>query len=116
MNTEIEATKKDILHWMREFIEDDDEATYTSSDVEECRAKLSNFADAVANSAEKSDFELVKSKVKALVLALNDFNEKHDHKIIETGQGEGICEFISQVITGAGHQVTEDITEEWREW
>ena len=116
MNTEIEATKKNILHCMQEFIEDDDEAPYTSSDVEECRAKLSNFADAVANSAEKSDLEWVKSKVKSLVLALNDFNEKHDHKIIEPDQRKGICELISQVITGAGHQVTGDITEEWRKW
>ena len=74
MNTEIEATKRDILHWMLEMI-DDDGSPYTSSDVEECGTRLGNFVDVIANSDEQTDFERVKSRVKALVLALNDFNE-----------------------------------------
>lgn len=116
MNAEIEATKKDVLYWMLEFIEDDDEPPYSKSDVEECGAILSSFIEAVERSDEKADFQWVKSKVKELVLVLNDFNEKHDHTIIETDQRESICDLISQVIVNAGHQVAEDITEEWREW
>ena len=52
MNTEIEATKRDILHWMQEMIDDNDGAPYTSSDIEDCGARLGNFVDVVANSDE----------------------------------------------------------------
>ena len=47
---------------------------------------------------------------------LNEFNEKHDYSIIETDQREGIGDLIDHVIQQSGHSVTEDITEEWREW
>ena len=117
MNNKIEATKKDILYWMFEYIKDDDNPPYTESDVHNCDNILKKFISAVDDSFQSSDFEWVKVQVKEFVLTLNAFNEKHDYSIIETDQREGICELIDEVIKFAGHNIiNEDITEEWREW
>lgn len=116
MNSEIEATRQRISYWMLEYIKDNDDPPYTSADVDECYDMLGSFIEGVVNSDRKTDFDWIASEVKKLVLALNEFNEKNDHTIIETDQREGICALIDQVITCAGHSATEDITEEWREW
>jgi hypothetical protein len=65
MNDKIETTKKDILHWMIEFIEDDDEPPYRKSDVEECDSMLSDFIVAVARSEEKSNFQWWSQRLKS---------------------------------------------------
>ena len=116
MNQELDETKKELLQGMLRYIEDDDDPPYTSSDVEECGAILDQFISEVMESEEKGNFDWVKSKVKELILVLNAFNEKHKRTIIETDQREGIYDLISKVMEGAGHHVSEDITEEWREW
>ena len=116
MSSTIEAKKDHILYWMMEYIRDSDNPPYKDYDVHECGAILDNFIELVSGSSSNSDFEWVTSKVQELVLTLNRFNEKHDHSIIETDQREGICKLVGMVIAEAGHQVDEDITEEWREW
>ena len=116
MNLAIEAQRKKISYWMLEYIKDNDEPPYTSLDVDECNTILGKFIESVSFSDNKSDLEWVKSEVKGLVIALNEFNEKNDHTVIETDQREGICALINQVMVYAGHSVTDDITEEWREW
>lgn len=116
MSSTIDAKKKEILYWMSEYIKNHHNPPYTSNDVCDCGVMLDLFIKDVAHSAHMSDFDWVKLKVRELVLSLNAFNEKHNHTIIETDQREGICELIDQVIENAGHTVSDDITEEWREW
>ncbi len=91
MNTKIEDTKRHLLHWMIEYIKDDENPPYTKKDVAECDTILTKFISEVDASPKKADYKWVVSKVKELVLTLNSFNEKHDCSIIETDQREDIC-------------------------
>jgi hypothetical protein len=48
---------------------------------------------------------------------LNDLNAGCDHNLIETDQREDIAEIIIIAGNDKGYnELTEDITEEWREW
>jgi len=116
MNDKIEEKKKYLLHWMYDFIEDDDEPAYFIEHVEECDQVLTSFIYNIANSSKSSDFSWVSSQVQTLVKTLNILNLKLDHQLIETDQREDICALIELVIQHAGHEYKEDITEEWREW
>lgn len=118
MNAEIEEKKKYLLHWMYDFIadEDEEEPAYQKKDVEECDQVLTAFINTVANSEHKADFSWISSQVERLVKILNMMNEKHEHQLLETHQREDFCALISLVITHAGHDYEEDITEQWREW
>ncbi|SFG29431.1 hypothetical protein [Neptunomonas qingdaonensis] len=116
MNTEIEEKKKYLLHWMYDFIEDDDEPAYQKKDVDECDQILTAFINAVDGSEHKSEFAWISSQVERLVKTLNILNEKHQHQLLETHQREDLCALISLVIAHAGHDYEEDLTEQWREW
>lgn len=102
-----------ILEGMLDFIDGDDDADYTSSDVEICGSLLSKFISSVPEGISQ-DKAMV--EVKTLVLALNELNEQCDFSLIETDQREGICELIFQTLASAGVEFDEDVTEEWREW
>lgn len=116
MNAQIEEKKKYLLHWMYDFIEDDDEPAYQKQDVDECDQILTAFINSVAGSENKTDFSWISSQVERLVKTLNMLNEKHDHQLLETHQREDLCALIGLVITDAGHDYDEDLTEQWREW
>jgi len=116
MNSEIEEKKKYLLHWMYDFIEDEDEPAYLKKDVDECDGILTSFINEVDGSESKVDFLWVSSKVESLVKTLNQLNEKHEHQLIETHQREDLCALILLVIQTAGHDCEDDITEQWREW
>lgn len=116
MSHEIQEKKKYLLHWMYDFIEDDDEPAYLISDVKEFDKIISSFIDNVVESSHRSDFSWISATVESLVKKLNELNLKHKHQLIETHQREDICALIMLVIQDAGHECEEDITEEWREW
>lgn len=120
MNTEINALKQQtldsMLRYMEYFIEDEETPPYTEADVEECNRLLTAFINDAETSTHKKDTDWITERVKTLVLALNEFNEAHDCSIIETDQREDLCALIDAVMQAAGHDVNEDITEEWREW
>ena len=116
MPQEIVEQKQYLLHWMYDFIEDDDEPAYLKSDVEEFDQLISSFIKMVEQSRHRSDFCWVSSQVEALVTKLNELNLKHQHQLIETDHREDICALISLVIQKAGHACEADITEKWREW
>ena len=116
MNTEIEKAKKEVFHWMLEYILDDNTPPYTKKDVDEFDSIVTKFINEVSVSNERTSIIWITDKIKQLTINLNDFNEKHDHSIIETDQREGICELIDQILISCGHEIEEDITEEWREW
>lgn len=116
MTQEIQEKKKYLLHWMYDFIEDDEEPAYLKKDVEEFDEILSSFIKEVAQSPHRSDLSWVYSMVEALVKYLNELNLKHAHQLIETHQREDICALIDLVVKHAGHQFQGDITENWRQW
>lgn len=116
MTPEIEEKKKYLLHWMYDFIEDDDEPAYLKKDVEEFDQIVSSFIKEVEDSSERTNFVWVSSRVEALVKSLNELNLKHLNQLIETDQREDICALIRLVMENAGHDYKADITEEWREW
>ncbi|EPJ46617.1 MAG: hypothetical protein OFPII_19220 [Osedax symbiont Rs1] len=116
MTQEIEDKKKYLLHWMYDFIEDDDEPAYLKSDVEEFDQIISSFIKMVGESDDRADFCWISATVEALVKNLNQLNLKHEQQLIETDQCEDICQLIRLVIEKAGHECATDITAEWREW
>lgn len=98
---------------MLSFIEDDEDASYSPKDVENCGALLTRFATDITAGMT---YDVAIKKVEELVLNLNVLNEKCDYCLIETDQREDICEFIFQTLTSAGVPFSGDITEEWRDW
>ncbi|CAM3684628.1 hypothetical protein [Rheinheimera salexigens] len=116
MIQKIEDKKQYLLHWMYDFIEDDDEPAYLKSDVAEFDKIISLFIKEVGESSQRSDYSWVCAKIEALVLNLNELNRKHVHQLIEAHQREDICALISLVVQHAGHDYQDDITEQWREW
>jgi len=116
MKSEILEKKTYLLHWMYDFIEDDDEPAYLASDVLECDKVLTDFIDTLSESSSHTDYAWVVSQVEAVVKELNVLNAKHAAQLIETDQREDICALIDLVMQNAGHKIEEDITEQWREW
>jgi hypothetical protein len=116
MNAAIEEKKKYLLHWMYDFIEDDDEPAYLAKDVDECDDILTAFINTIDSSEEKSNFSWISTQVERLVKTLNMINEKHENQLLETHQREDFCALISLVIQAAGHDYKDDLTEQWREW
>ena len=118
MTSKIEEKKKYLLHWMYDFIEDDDEPAYQASDVEAFDQIISSFILTVltADSEQKQNFEWISGQIENLVRTLNTLNKKHDSVLIETDQREDICALIDLVIEATGHISVGDITKTWREW
>lgn len=102
-----------ILKGMLEFIEGDEDAEYSPSDVSFCGELLTGFSSKISAGIS---YDAAIREVKTVVLALNELNERCDFSIIETDQREDICEFIFQTLTNAGVEFEGDVTEEWRDW
>ena len=60
--------------------------------------------------------ERVLQSVKRAVSRLNKLNASCGGALIETDQREDLCQLIFAAAHYAGLNVTEDITEQWREW
>jgi hypothetical protein len=116
MASEIEDKKRYLLHWMYDFIEDDDEPAYQVEDVEECDEILSSFIHHALNSEQRSDLVWLSSEIQDLVVTLNRLNQKHAGQLIESDQREDLCALIALVLKHCGHSDQGDITEPWREW
>ena len=113
---QLEEQKKEILHWMYDFIEGEEDSDYSKSDVLECDHLLTNFISDTMTSSNRYELDWISIQIKELVLKLNELNERCDECLIETDQREGICELIFTVMSKCGHSIDSDITEEWREW
>ncbi|KZY29120.1 MULTISPECIES: hypothetical protein [unclassified Oleiphilus] len=116
MNSTIKEKKDYLLHWMYDFIEDDEEPAYLAQHVEECDQLITAFIHDVTSNHQNNDFSWVSTQIESLVKKLNDLNFKLDHQLIETDQREDICALIKLVVQSAGHEYSEDITERWRTW
>lgn len=117
MNAELVKQKDQILYWMYDYIEDDEDDTdYSSEDVKKCDSILIEFLTSIELSDQNNDIEWVFNQVKECVLKLNNLNETCDEALIETDQHEGICELIFNTLKLYGHSIDGDMTEEWREW
>ncbi|WP_053980025.1 hypothetical protein [Marinagarivorans algicola] len=116
MTPEIAEKKKYLLHWMYDFILDDEEPAYRKKDVDECDQLLTDFIHCVDTDENKKDFTWVASQVEALVKNLNELNEKLEYQLIETDQREDLCALVALVMQHAGHDYEGDITEIWRKW
>lgn len=105
---------KSIQYGMLDFIEGEDEPDYSVEDVTACITVLLEFMSTIQ--AENQTIESAKEHVQALVLSLNNLNDRCDDCLIETDQREEICEFIQRVLSSVNIHFEGDITEEWREW
>ncbi len=107
---------KIVIEPMISFMEDWDGCDYTADDVEACKSLICTYLEALF-SMDKPSGEAIMEQVKALVLALNDLNEKTDYALIETVAREAIWEVIQTAAIACGlKEYGDDITEEWREW
>lgn len=121
MSDEADAQIEMILEGMTEYMEsvreEGDDPGYKKSDVAACGKLLRSFVEKVTDAENP---ETVKALVKAVVLKLNDLNEKCNSSLIETDQREVLVELINEVAADAGYESedpdSEDVTEEWREW
>ncbi len=110
---DLKATRKSVIDGMLDYMVDG-ETGYEKSHVEECNRILEQHLDALAGA---SDCASALECVKVTVLRLNDLNGRAGHELIETGQREEICEYISRAGSLLGfHDDAEDVTEPWREW
>ena len=106
---EIELLEKSMTEYM-----DFAEPSYTEKDIEKCKSILIEF---IQNIDKTSTREEGLKIVQSTILELNELNKKCDFDLIETNEREQ----IAGIIIGAGNQkgynaLSEDITEEWREW
>ena len=90
-NKEIEEVKSRLFQGMLEFIKDDEDAEYSSDEVDQCDSILKNF---LSNSSKSDSKDTFIQEVRKTVLALNDLNESVDYSIIGTDQREDICEIL----------------------
>jgi len=116
MNSNILKKKAYLLHWMYDFIEDDDEPAYQKEDVQECDDIVTAFIHNIDTSIQKSDYTWVLKQVETFVKTLNALNIKHENQLIETNQREDLCDLVELVVLHTGHPYKADITEPWRKW
>ena len=116
MKPEIKEKKTYLLHWMYDFIEDDDEPAYLPQHVEECDQLLTCFINEVANNSKRSEFFWVSQQIEQLIKQLNELNFKLDHQLIESDQRDDICDLITLVVKDAGHAFNEDLSERLNIW
>lgn len=114
MKPEMQLLFDRLKEGMLAFIEDDNDAPYSKVEVDTCMDILTKYLMDIDKTANKDEAMKI---VEGTVLALNALNKKCDFSLIETDQREDICDIIIQ----AGHEkgyneLSEDITEEWREW
>lgn len=109
-------TTESVVRPMIEFIEEWDEAEYTKEDVQKCENLLHHYLDNLGAMTNPTN-DAIMEQVKAVVLELNELNEATDYALIETDAREAIWEIIQTSAVDCGLQnVSEDITEEWRDW
>lgn len=116
MKPEIKEKKAYLLHWMYDFIEDDDEPAYLPQHVAECDQLLSSFITDISGSAQKSDYSWICDQVKQLVAQLNTLNFKLDHQLIESDQRDDIRDLLKLVVEDAGHTFQEDLIDALQIW
>jgi len=114
METKVKNLLKTIQYDLLDFIEGEDEPDYTPEDVTACITSLLEFMSSIESEAQTNDS--AKQHIKTLVLSLNTLNESCDDCLIDTNQGEDICEFIQKVVSAANVDLRSDVTEEWRMW
>ena len=99
-----------------EFFDEEEECPFTKEDVETCGDILSGYLDSLAALTFPTDQQIMEC-VKQAVLAINKLNEDTDYAMIETEERENIWELIQTSAVDCGLQeVSDDITEQWREW
>lgn len=88
--------------------------SYTQNDINECAGLLSDYSTIVFKTHSKEEAMPI---VKSTVLKLNNLNKKCNFSLIETNEREQIVEIIILVGNKMKYNsMSEDITEEWREW
>lgn len=100
------------------FMLDDEDADgmFSREDVAECEQLICGYLEELAKLTDPDDAAIMQ-QVKALVLALNDLNERTDYSLIETEEREAVWQIIQDSAVECGLQnYSDDITEEWREW
>lgn len=106
----------EIADEMKMFIEDED-CGFTKKDIKACQKLLYDYIDALDKISAAPSDTLIMEQVKIVVEALNRLNEKTDYALVETEEREMIWEVIQGGAVDCGLQeVTDDITEEWRDW
>lgn len=88
--------------------------SYTENDIEKCESILTDF---IQNIDKTSNREEGLKIIQLTVFQFNELNKKCDFALIETNEREQIAEIIIEAGYLKGYNsLTEDVTEEWREW
>ncbi len=88
---------------------------YRLKHIDRCAAIINSLQTELSEKPKPTPQRILQS-VKRAVLRLNKLNASCGGALIETDQREDLCQLIFVAACAAGLTVTEDITEQWREW
>lgn len=105
-----------VIFPMTDYINDCEDCGFTQKDIKKCEKLMLRYLFALEKMKKPTDEKIMK-QVKALVLALNQLNEKTDYCLLETDERESICEIIQESAVACGLiDSSDDVTEDWREF
>jgi hypothetical protein len=110
----------EIIEPLIEKRNSDDDCGFNSRQVMEVRKLVIKYAKTLSKLKGKE--EKVLKQMKKLIYAINKVNRKSDYCMLEGGKNDTesisykLCYFIEDIAIDAGYpEITEDITERWRE-
>ena len=94
-----------------------DEPCCTFSDIDTCGNILENYIGNLTTISKDPDDERIMALVEKTVKKLNKLNEKCEYELIDSVQGDDICEFIHDAAVEAGLvEHGENVADEWRDF
>ena len=110
----------EIIEPLIEKRNSDDDCGFNSRQVMEVRKLVIKYAKTLSKLKGKE--EKILKQMKKLIYAINKVNRKSDYCMLEGGKNDTesisykLCYFIEDIAIDAGYpEITEDITERWRE-
>ena len=110
----------EIIEPLIEKRNSDDDCGFNSRQVMEVRKLVIKYAKTLSKLKGKE--EKILKQMKKLIYAINKVNRKSDYCMLEGGKNDTesisykLCYFIEDIAIDAGYpEITEDITEPWRE-
>ena len=110
----------EIIEPLIEKRNSDDDYGFNSRQVMEVRKLVIKYAKTLSKLKGKE--EKILKQMKKLIYAINKVNRKSDYCMLEGGKNDTesisykLCYFIEDIAIDAGYpEITEDITERWRE-
>lgn len=119
MSEYLGITDDDLDEDISDFDDDGyiDEPCCTFSDIEMCGNILENFIGNLITLSKDPQDEEILELVEKTVIKLNKLNERCDYELIDTIQGDDICEFLHNAAVEAGlEDHSENVACKWRDF